>query len=297
MADSLAAQCRLDTDELPGTCLFVPVSKEIGSFPGFEKAGLNMARRPLRIFGYALFSIVVLCAAGIIALRIYVLRVEKKAERLQSEVLRLTPGVTTLAEVRRFVSGTERPEGYAGFDGPVCDESECVVFVNQSTLDIWDNPLIRPLVVFGIRPADYNAVVNVNGGIVRRVVFGSYYRRGGNRASETVVLVQKFSPDDLRSPSVSKMHPGYAACRWPQQPGVQYDHNLIVGIATDRAAERVNLNLSCVTSFRGYPNAADHFRVENTSAPDLISGSVAPECSPMQDLAWWSNWPRGKYPK
>jgi hypothetical protein len=70
-----------------------------------------------------------LCIAGLIASRIHAERVRRKAEQLQTEVLKLTPGVTTLAEVRSFVSRTERPAGYAGFSGPQCDEAECVVSV------------------------------------------------------------------------------------------------------------------------------------------------------------------------
>lgn len=59
-----------------------------------------------------------LCIAGLFALRIHAEHVRRKGERLLTEVLTLTPGVTTLAEVRAFVSRTERPAGYAGFSGP-----------------------------------------------------------------------------------------------------------------------------------------------------------------------------------
>ena len=95
-----------------------------------------------------------LCIAAVVALRAYASRVEKKAERLQAEALRLTPGVATLDQVRAFATETERPEGYAGFVDS-CEQSTCTVSVGFMPFVNWRNPLLRPLEVFGIRPADY----------------------------------------------------------------------------------------------------------------------------------------------
>jgi hypothetical protein len=101
----------------------------------------------------ALTSIfLLLCIAGLVVLRIHAERVRRKGERLQTEVLTLTPGVTTLVEVRAFVSRTERPAGYAGFDGPQCDESECVVSIGpMAFLNGWRYPIFRRLGFLGTR--------------------------------------------------------------------------------------------------------------------------------------------------
>jgi len=257
------------------------------------------AKRRIRIAAYLLISVAALSVAGIVALRVHAGRVAKKAERLQADVLRLTPGVTTLGEVRRFVNQTERPEGYAGFDGPICDESACVVSVGQDAfLHYWGSPILRPLAVFGVRPANYVAIVQVGDGVVRNVSFGVFYQAARQQTfSGAVVLVQRFSSGDLRSLSVSRAHPAFAVCGDAlRADGIRVGRYLTVGTATDSTTERIRLNLACVTSARGCSGPAELFQLENTSIPDLIQHTTPPQC-PAETLAWSNNWPSGTYPK
>jgi hypothetical protein len=245
-----------------------------------------------RIAVYLFISGAVLSIGGIVALRIYAANVARRAQRLQTEVLRLKPGVTTLEELRNFVSRSEQPEGYAGFDGP-CNESECVVSIGPSA----NTP--RRLSVFGIRPADYGAVVQVGDGIVRKVFFTVHYLAAhGQTFHVTLTLVQRFSSSDLRSPSVSKAHPAFALCgdALRTENGIQIGQHLNVGIATDSTSERIRLNSTCVTSLSGCSDPAELVELENTSVPDLIQQRI-PRC-PSENLAWSGDWwPRGTYPK
>ncbi len=250
--------------------------------------------RSLRFAVYLFISVAALSIGGIVALRVYAANVARQAERLQTEVLRLKPGVTTLEELRNFVSRSERPAGYAGFDGPVCNESECVVSIGPSA----NTP--RRLSVFGVRPADYGAIVEVGDGIVRRVSFTVHYLAAhGQTFHVTLILVQKFSPSDLRSSSISKAHPAFAVCgdALRTENGIQIGQYLNVGIATDSTSERIRLKSACVTSLRGCSDPAELFQVENTSVPDLIQQGIPPRCT-SENLAWSGDWwPRGTYPK
>jgi hypothetical protein len=223
----------------------------------------------------------------------------QQAERLQSEVLKLAPGVTTFNEVRSFVSRTERPEGYAGFDGP-CDESTCTVSIGpMAFIEHWHGPLSQPLGRLGIRPVNYAAIVEVRDGIVRKVDFSVFYRAGDRQIfSASVVLVEQFSSDDLRGTSVSKVDSAYAVCGGAMRGtnGDQVGKALLVGTATAKTNERITLNLSCVTSMHGCSDPADLLRTQKTSVPDLVSRSAPPECAPPQELAWSSMWSASKYP-
>jgi hypothetical protein len=257
--------------------------------------------RSLRFAVYLFISVAALSIGGIVALRVHAANVARQAERLQTEVLRLKPGVTTLEELRNFVSRSERPAGYAGFDGPVCNESECVASIGPSTFtQYWGNPVLQRLSVFGVRPADYSAIVWVGDGIVRRVIFGVYYVAAHDQTFDvTLTLVQRFSSSDLRSSSVSKAHPAFAVCgdALRTQNGIQIGQYLAVGIATDSTGERIRLNSACVTSLRGCSDPGELVQLETTSVPDLIQQGNPPRC-PSENLAWSGDWwPRGTYPK
>ena len=226
-----------------------------------------------------------LWVAGIIVLQFHATHVRQRGERLQLEVLKLTPGVTTLDEVRTFVSRTERPEGYAGFDGP-CDESKCIVSIGpMAFVHYWHGPLSRPLGVFGIRPVDYGAIVEVRDGIVRTVDSSVFYRAAHMRSlSVSVVLVDHFSADDLKHLSVSKPHPAYALCGGAVLDASNDDQVgkvLQVWTATSETDERLTLNLSCVTSIRGCSDPSDLLELKNTPVPDVISSNTLPECPPQ----------------
>jgi len=255
----------------------------------------------LRFATYLSILVAALAIAGIAALRVHASRVAKQAERLESEVLRLKPGVTTLEELRSLVNRTERPAGYAGFDGPVCDESECVVSIGPMAFpQYWGSRIFRSLALFGVRPADYNAMVQVGDGLVRKVSFTVHYRASQDRIlAASLTLVQRFSSSDLRSSSVSKAHPAFAICgdAIRAENGAQIGRYLILGTATDSTSERIRLNSACVTAVRGCSDPAELFQVENTSVPDLMQQVTPPRC-PSEKLAWASNWwPRGTYPK
>jgi hypothetical protein len=210
---------------------------------------------------------VLLCIAGLIASRIHAERVRRKGERLQTEVLTLTPGVTTLAEVRAFVSTTERPAGYAGFSGPQCDESECVVSIGpMAFVKGWQQPNFRRLAFLGIRPADYTAIVKVRGGVVREVIAGMFYSTGPRRiTSASVILVEQFSDIDLPNTAAMDEEHGIALCTGFDQNksggGVRY---AVIEIATRRHPQRISLDLSCVTSFEGCSDIRRLFHPEGS---------------------------------
>jgi hypothetical protein len=208
-----------------------------------------------------------LCIAGLIALRIHAQRVRRKGEQLLSEVLKLNPGVTTLAEVRAFVSRTERPAGYAGFDGPQCDESECVVSVGpMAFVSGWRYSTFRSLGFLGIRPADYHAIVMVRGGVVRKVIASTCYSTGTLRiTSASVILAEQFSNPDPRNTATMDNEHGIALCsgfeRNESGGGVNY---AAIGMATRRHPQRILLDLSCVTSFGGCSDIRKLFHPEDS---------------------------------
>jgi hypothetical protein len=208
-----------------------------------------------------------LCIAGLIALRVHAERVRRKGERLHTEALALTPGVTTLAEVRAFVNRTERPVGYAGYSGPQCDESECVVSIGpMAFVNGWQYPNFRRLGFLGIRPADYNAIVKVRGGVVREVIASMFYSTGARRiTSASVILVEQFSDTDMRNTAAMDEEHGIALCsgfdRNESGGGIHY---AAIGIATKRHPQRISLDLSCVTSFEGCSDMRKLFHPEDS---------------------------------
>jgi hypothetical protein len=228
-----------------------------------------------------------LCIAGLIASRIHAERVRRKGERLQTEVLTLTPGVTTLAEVRAFVSRTERPAGYAGFSGPQCDESECVVSIGpMAFVKGWQHPNFRRLGFLGIRPADYDAIVTVRGGVVREVIANVFYSTGARRiTSASVILVEQFSDINLpNTPAMDKEH-GIALCsgfdRNESGGGVRY---AVIEIATKRHPQRISLDLSCVTSFEGCSDIRTMFHPEDSPEYRAIIERSDATCSSKAQL-------------
>jgi hypothetical protein len=225
---------------------------------------------------------VLLCIAGLIASRMHAERVRRKGERLQTEALTLTPGVTTLAEVRAFVSKTERPAGYAGFSGPQCDESECDVSIGpMAFVKGWQYPSFRRLAFLGIRPADYTAIVKVRGGVVREVIAGMFYSTGPRRiTSASVILVEQFSDIDLPNTAAMDAEHGIALCsgfdRNKSGGGVRY---AVIEIATRRHPQRISLDLSCVTSFEGCSDIRRLFHPEGSPEYRAIIDRSDATCS------------------
>jgi hypothetical protein len=224
-----------------------------------------------------------LCVAGLMALRIHADRVRRRGEELQAEALKLTPDETTLAEVRAFVSRSERPAGYAGYDGPQCDDSDCVVSIGPDAfLRGWDYPFFRRLGFLGIRPADYGAIVEVRGGIVREVIASMFYSTGTNRiTSASVILVEQFSDADVRNTAAMDNEHGIAMCSLfdPNQSGTAIRYSAI-GIATKKHPRRISLDLSCVTSFGGCPDIRSLFHSEDSPGYREIIGQPDARCSP-----------------
>lgn len=231
--------------------------------------------------------LLLLCIAGPIALRIHAGRVRQKGERLQTQVLTLTPGVTTLAEVRAFVSRTERPAGYAGFDGPQCDKSECVVSIGpMAFVRGWQHPNFRRLGFLGVRPAYYDAIVIVRGGVVREVIAQVFYSSGGRRiTSASVILVEQFS--DIKLPNTAAMDKehGLALCsgfdRNESGSAVRY---AVIEIATNRHPKRISLDLSCVTSFEGCYDIRTMFHPEDSPEYRTIIERSDATCSSKTQL-------------
>jgi hypothetical protein len=208
--------------------------------------------------------LLLVCIAGLIASRIHAERVRRKGERLQTQVLTLTPGVTSLTEVRAFVSRTERPAGYAGFSGPQCDESECVVSIGPMAFGKgWQYPNFRRLGFLGIRPADYVAIVKVRGGVVREVIATMFYSTGARQiTSASVILVEQFSDTDVGNTAAMDNEHGIALCSGLNLTGgLRY---VAIGIATKRHPQRISLDLSCVTSFEGCSDIRNLFHPEDS---------------------------------
>ena len=228
-----------------------------------------------------------LCIAGLVVLRFHAESVRQKGERLQAEVLTLTPGVTTLAEVRAFVSRTERPAGYAGFDGPQCDESECVVSIGpMAFVREWQSPNFRRLGFLGIRPADYSAIVTVRGGVVGEVIANMFYSTGARRiTSATVILVEQVSDIDLPNTAAMDKEHGIALCSGldRNESGVDVRY-AIIGIATKRHPHRISLELSCVTSFEGCSDMRTMFHPEDSPEYRAIIERSDATCSSKAQL-------------
>lgn len=249
-------------------------------------------RTTVLLFSFVVL-LVVLFLSAIVLLRVHATRVQREAERLQADALILVPGVTTLAEVRSFVSRTKRPDGYAGFDGPICDESQCVVSVGPMAFVNWENPLLRLFTQFGVRPANYSVIVNFADGKVRSVIYGVFYKaRQDLILSGTVVLVQRFSSEDLNSSTVLAAHPAFAICEG-QDSRLHYQ---IVGIATDLTRARVHLKLACVTSILGCTNPSELFQAGEIATSQSLTTGTPHQCSNGR-RAWSSIWPSGTYPK
>lgn len=252
-----------------------------------------MKTRTKSFLAYFVLLLALALVSAVVALRMYASSVQRRAERLQADALTLVPGVTTLGEVRAFASRTERPEGYAGFDGPLCDDSQCVVSVGPVAFVDWDNPLLRLFAPFGVRPADYSVIVEFADGRVRKVVYGVFYKaRSDLILSGTVALVQRFSPEDLKSSTVLVSHPAFAVCGGRDRRL----HYQSVGIATDLTKERAHLNLKCVTSVLGCSDPGELFQGGETMTNESLQSGASHECS-QHTLAWSNDWPSGTYPK
>ena len=239
--------------------------------------------------GKALASIfLLLCIAGLIAMRIYAEHVRRKAEQLQAEVLKLTPGVTTLDEVRAFVNRTERPPGYAGFSGPQCDESECMVSIGpMAFVKGWKYPVFRRLSFLGIRPASYHAMVKVEGGIVREVIARTFYSTGPRRISSTsVTLVEQFSKADLGNTSAIEEQHGIAQCKGDNrsESGISI-YYAMVAIATKQHPRRISLDLSCVTSFGECTDVREFFHPEDS--PEYRAIIAQPDAACYSNGKWF----------
>jgi len=252
-----------------------------------------MKTRTKLFLGYFALLLAVVFISAVVVLRIYARTVQSRAERLQADALTLVPGVTTLEEVRSFASRADRPKGYAGFSGPICDDSQCDVSVGPMAFLNWENPLLRLFAPFGVRPADYSVIVEFADGRVRRVDYGVFYKaRNDLILSRTVSLVQRFSADDLKSSTVLMSNRTFAVCAGRDERL----HYQLVGIATDLTRERVHLNLACATSIFGCSDPSELFQTGETMTSESLRRGASHECS-RGTLAWSSIWPSGTYPK
>ena len=236
-------------------------------------------KRTARIVAALASVFLLLCIAGLVALRIHAERARRKAEQFQAEVLSLTPGLTTLAEVRAFVSRTERPAGYAGFDGE-CDESKCIVSIGpMAFVNGWEYPVFRRLGFLGIRPVDYDAMIDVEDGLVREVSIDMFYSTGPRRiTSASTMLVEQFGDNFLRSTAANYKDQGLAFCSGVKRSESGVDvHYAMVAIATKLHPKRIPLDLSCITSSGECSNIREFFHYEDSPENRAIfSRSDAP---------------------
>jgi hypothetical protein len=130
----------------------------------------------------------------------------------------------------------------------------------------WEHPIFRRLGFLGIRPADYNAMVEVRGGLVRRVIASTFYSTGPLRITSTsVILVEHFNDTFLRSTEVTDKDHGIALCSGVNKSDSGSDiHYADVGIATKKHPNRISLDLSCVTSFGECSGTQEFFHSENS---------------------------------
>lgn len=252
-----------------------------------------------RIAAYGLSAIVALSLSVLAALRIHSVEVREQAEQLQASVLKLEPGVTTLQDVRALVDKTKRPEGYAGFDGP-CDLATCSVSIGPMAFTgFWHSRLSPLLGIFGVRPVNYGAILEVRDGILRKVDSSVFYLAGQKQIfSVSTVLVEHFSSEDLKSASALNNYPEYAICEGQilDDRSDQAGKFLRVATATAKTHKRIYLNLSCVTSRNGCSSPADLLQPQDARVSDFIPQATPPQCS-SQKLAWSSIWPTGQYPQ
>lgn len=253
------------------------------------------SRRVFRIGVYALTSLIGVFGVTAVALRVYVTRIEQKGADLQSRVLALKPGVSTLEDVRRLAEQTQLPTSYDGRGKP-CSDIECSVGLGPMTLWLWkqNQTLAWPFSIVGIRPTNYNAQIYVIDGYVRSVRFNVFQRsRPAHFVFSSVVLIQRFSRDDLRFSSDGK----HATCGglWQGETGSVIDH-LMVGIATESKAPPLPLELSCVTSVRGCRTASELVSRQFPGVDSLDPAESRRECKRIDESvsAWYGAWVKGQ---
>jgi hypothetical protein len=150
-------------------------------------------------------------------------------------------------------------------------------FVSQ-----WEYPSFRRLSFLGIRPASYSAIVEVRGGVVRKVLAHIFYSTGPSRiSSASVILVEQFTDADLHNTAVIDERHGIALCSGVERRvGDAVIHYAVVGIATKQHPKRISLDLSCVTSFGECSDIRKFFHLEDAPEYRTIIGRSDAACLP-----------------
>lgn len=253
---------------------------------------------------HAVFTALVVGVIVLAGLRVYVIVLRNDAEMLKGHVLALTPGKSTLGDVQRFV----QQYGHRNDFVDRCDESECHVstgicafYFAGVTNCALDNRLLR---VLGIRPAHYQAGIDVVNGVVKRVSFHASYRTaGGAWLSATSVVVDDFTPFDRCSNPGILRHPAYAldSGALNSDAGGRY---LRAGVTRQASADEGRrartLNLACVTALRGcemsdlMPLAYSDWMTDSKwqrdrqAEPGIQAGFNVPGTPSSREVPWWA---------
>ena len=268
-----------------------------------NRASFHMRR--LRIATAAVLTLALVVGALLAAFRVYVVVLRNRAETLKHHALALTPGKSTLQDVRHFVQLYGHPNDYVDR----CDTSECHVstgicafyFFGFTNCDL----NIMVLRVFGIRPAHYVVGIDVVNGVVTRVAFDVSYRTTqGSWLSATTVVLDNFSgADRCSNPGLSR-HPDYAvdSGTFDADSGGRY---LQAGVTPHASADErrraQTLNLACVTALRdcGEPSdlmplayrdwvADSEWQRIRQADPTQEAACEAARRSSLRQVPWWA---------
>jgi hypothetical protein len=273
-----------------------------------QSAGL---KKPRQINLHVLFGIAVASGLCILMLHAYAVVDGKKGAVLEKQTLALQPGSTTLDGVRALVSRYGTPGDYVD----QCDEKECHVSMSSVSFSFLHPRFdVKALRALGIRPADYETIIDVINGTVSRVEFSVFYRKtdGSWVRASTHVLDDFTNMDRCSNPGLFR-HPEYAVSvrEDKSRPGsLILDAGATKKARKDEYRSAQELNLSCATSFRncGLPDLKPHayrdwladagWEQENSKViararaeckKELSSSSLIPRWMPWWATGWRRN--------
>ena len=207
----------------------------------------DIKTRPMMRYKIALRgAVVVLLFLGlaVMSLRIYAGSAVRQSEVLTQRIFTLKPSRSKLTDVRAIMPKDAR------FSGK-CDEQECYALATIATTALIrgpvDNAFFRSL---GIRPAKYQATVDVRGGLVTRFAFLVLYRAtDGTWFSGSTSVLDDFSDADRCKNASLSRHPNYVLLVNQQQPHARIVRSgVTVQASPDEYARAQTLNLDCAIS-------------------------------------------------
>ncbi len=264
----------------------------------------------VRAIGCAALALLLVASIGFAALRVYVVRLRHKGERLQMQARTLKPGVSTLQDVRQLIKVSGLPYVYDGS----CDESECYLSIGASSFyfgkrgfwgGLFDNGVTR---MFGVRLADYRAMVDVANGVVTRVRYGVFYRTSaGWLMSAGTIILDKFEDPSLCSNQAFRNHHDFvieSGQSFPPEAKVPHGDYIVVGITPRATADQWKsaqmLDLTCVTGVSRckvsdlMPLAYRDWKRDLETPPSTNNPTLAGTCEVLVEhgerpIHWWAS--------